>query len=425
MNETTVAAEARDGATEPGLVEVFGYRDAIELFRSDKMSTAVGTERDAEIFRGGVLTRLHGEDHLRRRKLLNRLVRRDGHKWFRDNHLFPTIDRTVEELLAHPDADGVVRADLVKLVHRVNVQLGAAVAGIDVTTAEETEDLLELMDEMSKYSSIAEREVMLRLVPGPEVPAADASGAKAAKEQFVERFFVPSLARRRALVASVAIGEITEEDLPHDVMTFIASDADPDYREPGLAAREVLLFVRSAIGTSSHAISYAAVDIDAWCKAHPEDLPLRTDPEFILGALNESLRLRILTPRLRLAMEDVTLTSGLHIKAGQYVNIRTPEASRDPDAYGPDAHVFNPRRQVESGVYANGLAFGSGRHMCLGLPLVLGSEGLDGSLVHTLRSFYEAGMELDPSLAATRREGALFEAISEDRLDTCPIIFRP
>jgi hypothetical protein len=64
--------------------------------------------------------------------------------------------------------------------------------------------------------------------------------------------------------------------------------------------------------------------------------------------------------------------------------------------FGEDVADFNPYREVEQGTHRYGLAFGAGPHMCFGLPLVMGSEGTDGSLVHLLKTVLAAGAEPDP-----------------------------
>jgi cytochrome P450 len=118
--------------------------------------------------------------------------------------------------------------------------------------------------------------------------------------------------------------------------------------------------------------------------------------------------------------KDVTLSSGRRLEAGQMIAIRAGEAARDPSIFGEDADRFNPRRQVVPGVYPFGLAFASGRHMCFGLPLVVGSGGVDGMLVHTLKALYGAGMRAD-----SEREPRLVDGLAQDRFDSFPVAFRP
>lgn len=41
--------------------------------------------------------------------------------------------------------------------------------------------------------------------------------------------------------------------------------------------------------------------------------------------------------------------------------------------------------------------------MCFGFPLVIGQEGADGSLVHTLRALLDAGLQPDPGRPPRKR----------------------
>ena len=93
-------------------------------------------------------------------------------------------------------------------------------------------------------------------------------------------------------------------------------------------------------------------------------------------------------------------------------------ANRDPQAFGPTAEMFDPRRQVPSGVYPYGVAFGSGRHMCFGLPIVLGSDGTNGSHAQMLKAFFEAGVSRHPTAKPFKKQGTL-----RDAWDEYPVVF--
>jgi cytochrome P450 len=85
----------------------------------------------AEHITGGALNRIQGEQHLQRRRLLNQLLRADGHAWYRDTALYPMVDRTLAETLAKPDPDGIVRTDLEPLMRRLFTRLAAGLVGLD------------------------------------------------------------------------------------------------------------------------------------------------------------------------------------------------------------------------------------------------------------------------------------------------------
>jgi cytochrome P450 len=202
-------------------------------------------------------------------------------------------------------------------------------------------------------------------------------------------------------------------------MTLIAAHADPSWVDDGVALREIMLVIRAVVSSSTQAMLWTVEDLKTWVRHHPEDAELLTDDEFLAGAVNDSLRLHPANPGfIRVALEDVTLTTGRRLGAGQMIAIRAGEAARDRTMFGEDADRFNPRRQVGAGVYPYGLAFASGRHMCFGLPLVLGSGGVDGMLVYTLKALYAAGMRPDPE-----RAPQLVDGLAQERFGSYPVLF--
>jgi len=58
------------------------------------------------------------------------------------------------------------------------------------------------------------------------------------------------------------------------------------------------------------------------------------------------------------------------VTIGQTVLIDRTAIHRDTTVFGPDADAFNPHRETPSRIAPYGLAFGGGRHQCIGKPLV-------------------------------------------------------
>lgn len=170
--------------------------------------------------------------------------------------------------------------------------------------------------------------------------------------------------------------------------------------------------------TSVTALTHAVHDLNLWLGDHREDRPLLADPLFLLGAVQETLRLHPVTPVLpRDTIAELELAGGLRCPSARgWSWTRTRRArTRSPSAL---ARAPTTRREVPRGIYAYGPAFVSGPHMCWGLPLVLGSEGTDGSQVHLLQRLYAAGLEPDPARPAVKERGRRHVYVS------FPVVFR-
>ncbi|HEY1518007.1 MAG TPA: cytochrome P450 [Solirubrobacteraceae bacterium] len=398
-----------------GWIEITDYREALEVYRSPAMGANPGSETDEKQFRGGTVIRLDGPAHHARRRVMNQLLKRDGHAWFRETALHPAVRRNLDALLETRGPDGAVRTDLLPFGNRLNIELAAAVAGVD--GAEDGETARTLL-QINQVIALAASQTNLELLYG--IPKDGfLEPALEARREFEEQFFDPSLARRQRLLEEVAAGRRAESDLPQDVMTLIAAHADPNWIEDGVAVREILLVMRAVVSSSTQAMLWTVEDLKAWTAEHAEDEALLTDDAFLNGAVNDSLRFHPANPGfIRVALENVTLTTGRRLERGQMVAIRAEEAARDRTLFGADADRFNPRRQVGPGVYPYGLAFASGRHMCFGLPLVIGNRGMDGMLVYTLKALYRAGMRPDPE-----RRSTLVEGLAQERFESYPVIF--
>ncbi len=99
---------------------------------------------------------------------------------------------------------------------------------------------------------------------------------------------------------------------------------------------------------------------------HPDQRTLLAeDPALLPGAVEECLRW--VTPVhafCRTATEDAVI-AGTPVRAGDYLCMLYASANRDERVFGPDAAMFDVRRQTVP-VH---LAFGFGEHVCLGASL--------------------------------------------------------
>ncbi|MFE3054214.1 cytochrome P450 [Nocardia sp. NPDC059239] len=86
------------------------------------------------------------------------------------------------------------------------------------------------------------------------------------------------------------------------------------------------------------------------------------DPALVPSAVEETLRQRTLVKRIfRLAKHEVSV-GGVSIPAGGLVSLILASADHDPDVY-PDPERLDITRQAPH------LAFGKGKHFCIGAPL--------------------------------------------------------
>lgn len=377
-----------------GMEKVTSYLEANEIFRNAEFS-AGGFEEESLPFRGRTLLEIDGAEHARRRKLESPLFTSRTLDGYEAQTLTPAIERCLAEAAAEHEGEGALRADLVRVTRRIFLQLAAAVIGFDEVDTPERTDLLE----SCMYALNAAFDVKFSTRDHAEV-VAEGLGAKG---RFVEHFYRPSTERRAALLRRCRSGAIAESDLPRDLLTIMMQHHDGGWDED-LPVREAILYLAGATETTSNAVTHAVVDLLNWLDEHPEDQDRLDDPIFMRGVCNESLRLHSnVTALVRRATGDATLSSGRSFKSGDVIAVHIVEANRDQAVFGEDADLFNPHRTVSSGVRPYGLVFGSGRHVCVGLPMTTtvsgrpASEGeSDRMMMKTLRALLDAGIELDP-----------------------------
>jgi cytochrome P450 len=384
-------------AEHTGVIDVTGYADANEAWRCPHLTTRTAGPGDEEV-RAGTVVRLDGEAHRMRRRAMSQLLSRGGHKYFRDHHLFPTADTALAEALKHPNADGLVRLDVRTWARRVNQQLAAALVGFDeAVTPDGADELFGLVETfILGYQGVLANALELYVVDGAAQRA-----SREARDEMVRRFYEPALARRRGLLAKVASGELSESDLPQDLLTLIALERDPAWADDALAKREAVFLLGAGVHTTSNSLVWTLRELFAHFAEHPEDEQFRTDEQFLLGAAREALRLHPVTPGfVRRVEQDVELPSGMRLSQGALAVIRNGPASADADYFEVGPTNFDPRRTVERAIPPHGLAFGAGPHMCFGMPIVMGAEGLDGSLMYLLKLLMVAGVQPDPQSPA-------------------------
>jgi len=359
-------------ATEPNTITITGYAEARLAYRQKDLRQAL---YDAgEVIMSDVIVNLHGDEHRARRRLENRLYRRETFVEY-ERSLFPGIIATTME--PHI-ATG--RAELVGLAHQLMMNLAALTAGVDrrAGTAEETLHLYSYLTTFIEGATLAH-------YTGDR--DAKRSEVQAALERFDEEFLAPGIERRQRLLAQLDAGEITEDALPRDVLTVLLRNTDKLPLEHETLRREIAFYLLAGAHTSATAFTRVTHNIIEWLSAHPEDAErARTDPLFVQQCSHETVRLQPSSPvAMRWALADIDLETGTHISKGDKVVIDLLSVNRDAAVFGPDADEFRPGRELPDGVAPYGLSFGLGMHACIGQDLAAGMEfrqgdDLDGHL---------------------------------------------
>jgi cytochrome P450 len=370
---------------DPEVITITSYDEARDAYRSKDLRQAL---YDAgEVIMADVIVNLHGDEHRDRRRLENRLFRRETFELY-ERQLFPPIIATT---LAPDVAAG--RGELVDLGHRMMMNLAAWAAGVDrpLGTAEETRHLY-------RY--------LLRFIEGATLAHytgdRDARRAEvaAALDDFDAEFLAPSLAHRRVLLAA-------GDELPKDVLSVLLDNEDALHLPPEVVRREVAFYLLAGAHTSATAFTRVTHNIFKWLEGHPDDAALvHEDRRFVQRCTHETIRLQPSSPvAMRWALEDVQLRTGRHIPKGAKVVIDLLAVNRDPDVFGPDAAEFDPHRVLPDRVPAYGLSFGLGMHACIGQDLAAGllprdDSDLDGHLFglvpEAVQALFDAGARPDP-----------------------------
>lgn len=380
------------------MISLIRFADAREAFRHKGLRQALYDE--GHHLMEGVIVNLHGVAHLDRRRLENRLFRRDTFAWYEAERI-PTI---IDGVLAPAVRTG--RGDLLPLARRTMLTLSLMVAGVDrkEDSDEELDAIYGLMDRLARASTVA------HAVGDKDAIVADGDRAL---EEFAGDFFQPSRQRRLEILSRFASGAISEEDLPKDVLTTLLRNQDRLVLPEDTVLRETAYFPWVGSHSTSNQLVHAMHHVFEWIAEHPDDRQrLLDEPVVFQRFVHESLRLHPASPvSMRIALEDIELKSGLRVASGETVAIRLDEVNRDRAVWGDGADRFDPFREIPEGVMPWGLSFGHGVHACLGQELAGGLEFLDadlsavpdGHLVGAItvmgRAMLEAGARPDPTAA--------------------------
>jgi cytochrome P450 len=239
----------------------------------------------------GVIVNLHGDDHIARRRLENRLFRRDTFAWYETE----AIPRIIDSVLAPAIAAG--SGELLDLARRTMTTLSVVVAGVDVPGTDPDTGVIDpevlegfhrLMERLARASTVAHAVGD----PTPIIAAGDEAFA-----EFLERYFEPSRQRRQAMVDAVGRKELDPEIFPRDVLTTLLRHRDVlDITEDDLR-REIAYFPWVGSHSTSGQLVHALHHMFTWIAEHSEDrIRLVTDDQLRQRFVHESMRLHPASP---------------------------------------------------------------------------------------------------------------------------------
>ena len=393
-----------------------GYADVREAFRQHDLEQAL---YDA----GGVvmadsLLVLHGADHRRRRRVENRLFRRGTFRYWERAFLRDVVRDTLAPFAA------AGRADLLELGYRTIMNLTAMVAGLDQPTGSvaETDALYRFAKKFSEGAT---------LVHSTRDPDEVRAEVQAALEEFDALFLQPSIERRRGLLERLAAGEITEDDLPRDVLTALLRNWDELGIDRDVLRRECAFYLQAGSHSTADAFTHAADDFFAWTRRDPRAAEkARQEPAVLQRCVYETLRLHPASPvAQRRALAPIRLRGGVEIPDGAFVVLDLAAANRDPQVFDhPD--VYDPLREVPPEVPRWGHAFGGGMHACIGTELAGGVPAPDdptpdqaheqvlGTVTLMLEALLTAGARPDRDAAPQRDPHS-----ARDHFASYPVVF--
>lgn len=387
-------------ASSPAIT-ISTFEEAKDVYRQKDLRQALYD--DGAVIMEDVLVNLHGGRHRQRRRIENRIFRRDTFDHY-ERDLFPAVtEKTVAPYIA---AGGV---DLVHLGHELMLNLAAVTAGIDrpLGTSEETQRLYDYMQWFIKGATLSH---------STEDKGVVSDRIRQALEEWDHEFLASSIARRKRALAELDAGGLVEADLPRDILTTLLRHGDELPMEHFELRREIAFYLLAGAHTSATAFVRSIDHILGWIEKTPGGgSRIAEDPLFVQRCVHETVRLNPSSPTgMRWALAPIRLKSGIEIPEGAQVTIDLQAVNRDPDVFGDRAGEFDPERTLPPGVAPFGLSFAAGMHVCIGQDLAAGvvprehtnpDDHLFGLVPGAVQHMFRRGVRRDPEDPPRRDTG--------------------
>ncbi len=355
----------------------------------DRRSYEEGNIRD------GIVSISHGPVHRARRRVENQMFRAEVLRLY-ERDLFPVVMNDLLDVLI----DGE-RVDLFPVGELLSVVLAARRAGVDHAMAiAELGTLVRHVDAFSQGAAILDA----------RDPDAVRALVRTAYAEFERDFVRPSWRRRADLIQRARRGELTEDELPQDILTVLLlhrDDASLELGDDGRVVREVATYLQGGTHTSAQTLVNAADLVFGRADRAATVDRMAADTLFAQRVVQETLRLRPTTPRMRRRAEADIEVAGRRIARDSLVILDVMTANRDEGLFGARPDEFDPDRSVDPEVFRWGLSFGAGPHQCPGRSVgggfpVPASFAVDDDHVHglvalELQAIAGRGLEPDPS----------------------------
>jgi cytochrome P450 len=350
--------------------------------------------------RSGIVSISHGSTHRARRRIENTQFRADVLRLY-ERELFPRVMNALLDVLI--DAE---RVDLFPIGELLSVVLAARRAGIeyDAGSLDDLRALVHHVDVFSQGSAILDA----------KDPDAVRALVRRAYADFEREFVRPAWAARQALIDRVRRGELAESELPQDILTvLLLHRQDPALElDDGRIVREVATYLQGGTHTSAQTLVNAC-DLMFPRADHADVIErLAADQLFAQRVVQETLRLRPTTPKMKRRAEAETEIAGVRIPKDAQVVLDVATANRDPQLFGERPEDFDADRAVDANVARWGLSFGAGAHQCPGRAVGGGfpvppdfaveADHVFGLVALELQAVARRGIRPDPERAPER-----------------------